>query len=49
MEYQSRILKVNQNDKFISERLGDIVKDCIAIDSANLLPGEGFKLQKPTN
>ena len=33
MEYQQKVLRVNNDDKFIHDKLGDIMKDCIHIDA----------------
>eukprot|EP00347_Sterkiella_histriomuscorum_P021345 403334310 len=46
MDYQSRILRVDQNERLINDKLGDIMRECIQVDTAFVEPGQGFSLQR---
>lgn len=36
IEYQNRVLRVNNDEKFINYKLGEIVEDCIIVDAAEV-------------
>nr|AAM96949.2 macronuclear development protein 3 [Stylonychia lemnae]AAP20881.1 macronuclear development protein 3 [Stylonychia lemnae] len=44
LTYQSKILHVNNNERLIQEKLAEIMKDCISIDSLQPEAGLGLKL-----
>lgn len=47
IEYQNRVLRVNNDEKFINYKLGEIVEDCIIVDAAEADKSNAFKYVPP--
>ncbi len=48
LEYQNRVLRVSNDEKFINQKLGEIVDDCIIVDSNDPEAQNAFKFNPKT-